>query len=127
MIPRGKMMMENLQITRQITLTELMQCLNNKNSDDQDATAPKQLLRQSVEMAMESYFAKLDNASASNIYQMVLTEVEIPLIKTVLRYTRFNRLQAAKILGISRTTFHKKLKQYGLDLWLENEKRLPLA
>ncbi len=119
--------MENLQITRQITLTELMQCLNDKSENDRDAAAPKQLLRQSVEMAMESYFSQLGNAPASNLYQMVLNEVEIPLIKTVLRYTRFNRLQAAKLLGISRTTFHKKLKQYGLDLWLENEKRLPLA
>tara|TARA_B100001996_G_scaffold304137_1_gene245008 strand:- start:561 stop:944 length:384 start_codon:yes stop_codon:yes gene_type:complete len=83
---------------------------------------PKQLLRESVQQAMCDYFTRLEDAPASEVYQMVFNEVEPPLLKSVLQYSDFNRLQAAKILGMSRTTFHKKLRIHHIDLWIEEQK-----
>lgn len=48
----------------------------------------------------------------SEMYKMVLAEVEPPLLKAVMEKRRGNQLQAAKMLGISRGTIRKKLQYY---------------
>ncbi|MCP4473947.1 MAG: hypothetical protein GY821_05150 [Gammaproteobacteria bacterium] len=73
-----------------------------------------------VEQALTAYFRQLEETPPNGLYNLVLTEIEIPLMKTVLQHTRFNRLQAAKLLGISRTTFHKKLNDYALAEWIQD-------
>ncbi len=83
---------------------------------------PNPSLSEQVEQAMHHYFSQLGEATPANLYQLVLAEVEAPLLKSLLRHTRFNRLQAAKQLGISRTTLHKKLQQYGLNTWIQANK-----
>lgn len=75
-------------------------------------TAP---LRESVRDAMTSYFKQLDGHTAANIYQMVLAEVEQPLLETVMSHTEGNQTRAAEMLGISRSTLRKKLALYDLD------------
>ena len=45
---------------------------------------------------------------------MVLAEVEAPLLETVMRYTRDNQTKASIVLGLNRGTLRKKLKQYGM-------------
>jgi DNA-binding NtrC family response regulator len=45
-------------------------------------------------------------------------DYERHLIRKALENSRFNRSSAARALGVSRVTLHKKIKQYGLsDLW----------
>ncbi len=71
-------------------------------------------LRENVELAMANYFKHLDGQSVSDVYQMVLSEVEAPLLEQVMKYVRNNQTKAAQILGLNRGTLRKKLKQYGL-------------
>lgn len=73
-----------------------------------------QTLRDSVEIAMRNYFAHLDGQEVTNVHQMVLTEVEAPMLEAVMRYCRDNQTKASKVLGLNRGTLRKKLKQYGL-------------
>lgn len=63
---------------------------------------------------MENYFQNLDGQPVSDVYDMVMTEVEAPLLEIVLKYTRHNQTKAAQVLGLNRGTLRKKLKQYGL-------------
>ena len=63
---------------------------------------------------MRNYFAHLDGERASDVYEMVLAEVETPLLEVVLEYTRGNQTRASEILGLNRGTLRKKLKQHGL-------------
>lgn len=72
-----------------------------------------QLLRNIVEQTIKKYFAKLGDALTNNLYELVLTEVEEPLMKAVMAYTRGNQSKAAVVLGLSRGTLRKKLKTYG--------------
>ncbi len=74
----------------------------------------QQPLRESVERAIKGYFAQLGDQLASNIYDMVLAEVEEPLLRAVMEYTRGNQSKAAILLGLSRGTLRKKLKIYDL-------------
>jgi len=43
-----------------------------------------------------------------------MAEVELPLIEATMEYTGNNQFRAAKILGINRGTFRKKLAFYGM-------------
>ena len=71
-------------------------------------------LRESVQSSLEIYFKTLDGQPASDVYQMVLTEVEAPLFEAVMRYTKDNQTRASELLGLNRGTLRKKLKQYDL-------------
>ncbi|MCH2158364.1 MAG: DNA-binding transcriptional regulator Fis [Oleiphilaceae bacterium] len=71
-------------------------------------------LRDEVEKALSNYFAQLDGAPVTDVYQLVLSEVEAPLLEQVLKYTRNNQTKASVLLGLNRGTLRKKLKQYGL-------------
>jgi len=50
----------------------------------------------------------------SGVYEMVLAEVEAPMLETVLEYTRGNQTLAAEVLGLNRGTLRKKLKRYDM-------------
>ncbi len=73
-----------------------------------------QPLHDSVRQALESYFSKLKGQSPDNLYDLVLAEVEVPLLEAVMEYTRENQSRAAILLGLSRGTLRKKLKLYGM-------------
>lgn len=63
---------------------------------------------------MKSYFDRLNGHRPGDLYDLVIGEVEEPLLKTVMDYSRGNQSRAADILGINRGTLRKKLKQYSL-------------
>lgn len=68
-----------------------------------------------VRTSMERYFSDLNGEKATDVYDMVITEVEKPLLEIVMRHTKSNQCKAAEILGINRNTLRKKLKQYKLN------------
>jgi Fis family transcriptional regulator len=72
-------------------------------------------LRECIASALQNYFHHLDGHKPDNLYQMVLAEMEAPLLKAVLDYTGGNQSHAATMLGINRGTLRKKLRQYDLD------------
>ena len=71
-------------------------------------------LRKHTEEALNRYFTSLNGDQPGQLYDLVLGEVEEPLFKAVMDYTRGNQSQAAGILGINRGTLRKKLKIYSL-------------
>lgn len=74
----------------------------------------RQSLKQSVTEAMQRYFSDLDGQATHDLYNIVMAEVEPPLLKAVMAYTRQNQSRAAETLGLNRGTLRKKLKQYDL-------------
>ena len=73
-----------------------------------------QTLRGSVEKALHNYFARLEGADVTDVYNLVLSEVEAPLLETVMHYVKGNQTKASELLGLNRGTLRKKLKQYDL-------------
>ncbi len=71
-------------------------------------------IQECVQESMETYFANLDGEGTNELYKMVISEVEQPLLRVVLKHTRGNQTRAAEILGINRGTLRKKLKMYDL-------------
>lgn len=89
-------------------------------TEQQAGTSPftvahkNQPLHDSVRQALESYFQQLKGQIPSNLYEMVLAEVEVPLLEAVMEYTKGNQSRAAILMGLSRGTLRKKLKIYGM-------------
>lgn len=73
------------------------------------------ILSAQVRTALRRYFARLDGHGASNLYELVLSEVEQPLIETVLEHCEHNQTRAAQVLGVSRSTLRKKMQTYGIE------------
>ena len=71
-------------------------------------------LAKQVKMALELYFQDLDGQDPCDLYRLVLSEVEKPLLETVMKQTRGNQSKAAEVLGLNRSTLRKKLQQYDL-------------
>lgn len=74
----------------------------------------EKLLRDSVNESLQNYFKKIKGTPVRNVYEMVLTEVERPLFNSVMLYTKGNQSKSAVLLGLSRGTLRKKLKNYDL-------------
>ena len=64
--------------------------------------------------ALEQYFRTLNGHQPEALYDLVIGEVEKPLLRAVLDYTSGNQSMAATILGINRGTLRKKLRLHGL-------------
>lgn len=85
--------------------------VKTETTGDEMPSAP---LRHSIDQALDRYFADLDGTEPSDLYAMVICEVEQPLLRRVLDYTGGNQSRAAEILGVNRSTLRKKLRHHGL-------------
>tara|TARA_B100001059_G_scaffold142339_1_gene142263 strand:- start:5395 stop:5676 length:282 start_codon:yes stop_codon:yes gene_type:complete len=72
------------------------------------------LLRVHTKDALTNYFDSLNGQKPGDLYDLVLGQVEEPLFKAVMKYTKGNQSQASEVLGINRGTLRKKLKAYSI-------------
>jgi Fis family transcriptional regulator len=73
-------------------------------------------IQESVRKSLERYFKDLDGAKPCSIYDMVLKNVEKPMIETVLDKADGNQTIAAEMLGINRNTLRKKIQEHKIKL-----------
>jgi len=76
--------------------------INNKLSDD-------------IDSILDQYFKDFAGQNPGNLYDLILTTVEKPLLLYVINYAEGNQSKAAEILGLNRNTLRKKLKQHKID------------
>jgi Fis family transcriptional regulator len=67
-------------------------------------------LHDAVKRSLERYFKDMDGEKPTSIYDMVLKNVEKPMIELVLGQAEGNLTQAATMLGIDRNTLRKKMQ-----------------
>ncbi len=72
-------------------------------------------LRDCVRHAVDAYFKNLNGHPGEGLYALLLSEVEKPLLESVMQHTGSNQSRSAEVLGISRSTMRKKLKQHHID------------
>lgn len=71
-------------------------------------------LRECVARAVRRYLADMHPQLPDGLYELVLREVETPLLREVLHWSGGNQSRAAQALGIHRATLRKKLAARGL-------------
>jgi Fis family transcriptional regulator len=90
--------------------TELPSALEKKETVE----ASGQSLAEHIKQVLQNYYKDLEGHEPAHLYQLVLQEVERPLLESVMEYTRGNQSKASIVLGLNRGTLRKKLKQYDI-------------
>ncbi len=85
--------------------------LGGQGSENQDES-----LEALVARKLENSLAQMNLQELDNLYEMVLYQVERPLIKIILQKTRGNQVRTAEILGINRNTLRKKINALEIDV-----------
>ena len=67
-----------------------------------------------VKDALDRYFEDLNGQVPADLYELVMAQIEQPLLEVVMRETSGNIFKAALLLGINRATLRKKLRKYSL-------------
>jgi len=83
--------------------------LQNIKNETQDSG-----LSATIRTALTQYLNDLDGENPGNIYDLVIQQVEAPLLELILQHVDGNQSKAAECLGINRGTLRKKLKTYDL-------------
>ena len=71
------------------------------------------LIRQ-TRLSVREYLSLMDDHEASDLYQVVISEIEKGLILEVLKHCENNQSKASKILGLTRTTLRNKIRKHKL-------------
>jgi len=80
-----------------------------------ESVARESELSSCVRRVMKQYFKDLDGESPIDVYDMVLVNIEKPMLEVVLSHVQGNQTRAAELLGLNRNTLRKKLHQHGID------------
>ncbi|MBH1989882.1 MAG: hypothetical protein I8H80_01750 [Alphaproteobacteria bacterium] len=68
-----------------------------------------------VSQRLEAFFESQHSSLPVNLYDVIIEQVEHPLIVQTLKITQGNQIKAAEILGINRNTIRKKIKLFNID------------
>lgn len=86
-----------------------------KDSSDEHSIQSTSPIYDAVKGSIKRYLQELEDTEPSEMYAMVLSQIEQPLLETVLEHTGGNQSRAAEYLGLNRGTLRKKLRMYNLD------------
>lgn len=73
-------------------------------------------LEEIIETRLKSFLTRVKDLEMGDLYNTILPMAERPLLKLILKQTRYNQIKAAKILGINRNTLRKKIRDLGISL-----------
>lgn len=65
--------------------------------------------------SLKRYLKDLNGETPSELYDLVISQVEKPLLEIVMKRASNNQSRAAQMLGINRNTLRKKLRDHGLN------------
>lgn len=84
-------------------------------SNSQSASPRHEALHECVRSAVRQYLEDMGDHQPEDLYGLVLSQVEKPLIEEVLRWARGNQCKSAVALGMSRGTLRKKIKDQSIS------------
>jgi Fis family transcriptional regulator len=71
-------------------------------------------LNEHVQRAVAQYLEDMGSTPPDNLHELIIREVERPLIQTVMAHVGGNQSRAAELLGITRATLRTRIQRYGL-------------
>jgi Fis family transcriptional regulator len=74
----------------------------------------KKQIEDSVRLGLENYFRDLRGAEPHDLYDMMVSVMERPLLEGVMLQADQNQSRAAQWLGLNRNTLRKKLIEHKL-------------
>lgn len=87
-------------------------------ADPVDLDAEGSIARSLEEMVLarlREYASKLQGHAAKDMYDLIMPQLERPLVRVAMELANGRQRQAAEMLGIHRNTLRTRLKELGLD------------
>lgn len=81
-------------------------------------TREQAVLKDAISEHVSNYLKLMNDEKVTNLYDMVMEQIEPPLFQTVIESSKYNQSRAAKTLGLSRGTFRAKLRRYFGDKYV---------
>jgi Fis family transcriptional regulator len=78
------------------------------------STSLEKLVRSKLEVLFQQQ--KSNNVEIQGLYDIVMEQVEKPLIELALKVHRGNQVKTAQMLGINRNTLKKKIDHYQISV-----------
>lgn len=94
-----------------ITLTDVALALGNVGNH----TGDEETLSDAVTRCTRQYLHQLGYASATNLHQHLLEQIEPPLLVLALEQCNGNQLKVSEMLGLNRNTVRKLLNKYNIN------------
>lgn len=94
-------------------MSDNVQAIGDTIIDREDNQGIAQLYN-AVKHSIRRYLYELDGTQPHDMYDLVLRQVEQPLLEAILEHTKGNQSKAAEYLGLNRGTLRKKLRTYNL-------------
>jgi Fis family transcriptional regulator len=85
-----------------------------EESINEEVSIPVPSLSEAVDRAVQNYLSAMDGQEVTELYELVISEIEAPLLAAVLKRTGHNQSRSSAMLGLNSGTLRKKLKKYGL-------------
>lgn len=73
-------------------------------------------LEEAVRHKVAHFFATLGKVEMKGVHEIVLNQVEKPLIEECLKWAGGNQIKTARVLGINRNTLRKKIAKLKIEL-----------
>ena len=67
-----------------------------------------------VYLRLADYFQKIKGHRAEDLYDVIMPQLERPLIRLAIEACAGNKCEAARMLGINRNTLLKKMRHLGM-------------
>lgn len=74
----------------------------------------RQSLEDLVLARLRAYAHDLQGHGAENLYELIMPQLERPLVRVAMELARGRQLHAAEMLGIHRNTLRQRLRELGL-------------
>ncbi len=71
-------------------------------------------LEECLRASVEQYLEDLGGADPTDMYEMVINRIELPLLQLTMARAQNNQSRAAAMLGLTRNTLRKKLLAHKL-------------
>ncbi len=71
-------------------------------------------LSNTIRHSLSQFLNDLGEENPGNVYELVMHQIEAPLLELIMEHVDGNQSRAAEYLGINRGTLRKKLKTYQL-------------
>ncbi len=86
----------------------------HQTQNDNQESSQNEGLNSIIRTSLSQFLNDLDDENPGNIYDLVMCQVEEPLLELIMQHVEGNQSKAAEYLGINRGTLRKKLKTYNI-------------
>ena len=104
-----------LQTAGKVVIPDFLPKFGHDKDPVAEVTGPTTVVT-SLKSEIENLIQSKVQAGDTDVYDVIIQHVERQLITQVLEFTQGNQVEAANILGITRTTLRTKIKKLGIQI-----------